>query len=315
MPEPGQRGVPEGVDAAAIARQVDAEAFVVAGQGRPESFARRHRARERFVRQRPDAGARHVRGRAAPAISDKFDVVALQPLGGRAAFRPQRLEIRVLGREERQRPVIEHRAHDDRPSNDPVVADAAAGLRDVPLRRAEGQHLLEDFPVAARRLVTAGGTFGQEREAAHQIALAVVQLDGGGETVGRERGSRPDRERAVDRRRGGGQARDVVGEVGQGVDLIERLVEAILEIFALAGRLWRVRRSRSAVPSPPSRGRRATDTWPAPARPGRRKGPRAAPPGSCAASGATPVRTPRHTARRPPARRSTARAESTRRCA
>ena len=145
----------------------------------------------------------------------------------------------------------------------PSFADAAAGLRHVTLARAEGQHLFEHLPVAAGGLVPRRRVFGKvQREPADERAVGVVQLDGGGQPIPREVG-RSARPRAPARSADPGALRDEVGERGQRVNLIERLLEPAAQLVALRQRLRRVLRFDdllfARVPNAKSDGYNASD--------------------------------------------------------
>ena len=185
--------IADGVDAAAVVGEIDAECALVPGQRRPERIARRDRPAKQLVGQRPRARAGFIERRPAPAVRDELDVVALRSFRRGRAFRPQRLEIGILRRKEGQRPIVEHDADDDRAPNDAAVTDRATGLRHVPFTRAERQHFFEHLPVAAAcGLVSRRRVLRQvQRKAADERSVGGVQLDSGGQTIAREVGVQP----------------------------------------------------------------------------------------------------------------------------
>ncbi len=240
MAEHGHERIADGVDAAPVVGEVDAERAVVPQQRGPERIARGDRAVKNVVRQRPGVRPRLVERRAAPAVSDELDVVALRSFGCGRALRTQRFQIGILRGEKRQRGVVEHQPDDDRSADGAVVANAPARLRHVPFAGAEGEHLFEHFPIATgRRLVPRRRVLGQVQcEPADERAVGGVQLDGGRQAIAREIGVQPHGERAFR-----GRPRRAAQEIRQrrqGVDLIERLAEAAAQLVALRDGLRRI---------------------------------------------------------------------------
>ena len=127
MADPGDDRIAERVDAAAVAQEVHAERLVVAIERGPERLARLDQPLKDGVGQRPDARARFEDRRAAPSVDDELDVAPRHAFRRRLPIRPQRLEIRALRRDERQRAVVEHHAHDDAADDTAAHADTAAG--------------------------------------------------------------------------------------------------------------------------------------------------------------------------------------------
>ena len=204
MAEPGDHRIAERVDPAAIAQEVDAEAAAVAFDRRPERLPRLHHAPEDIVGKRPDAGAGREERRPAPAVHGEFDVPARNAFGWGLRIRPQRLEVRALRRDERQRLVVEHHAHDDAADQTAVLADATAGPEDMALARTERRDLVERLlpAAAAGRFEASGRVLGQvKRERTDDPAFGIVQVDGRRQAVAREVGVRPDDKRAIGGRR------------------------------------------------------------------------------------------------------------------
>ena len=179
MAGPADDRIPKRVNPAAVALEIHAKRLVVAIEGRPELRPRFDQALEDGVGQRPDTRPGFKNRRAAPSVHHELDVAARHAFRRRLPVRPQRLEIRALGRDERQRAVVEHHAHDDAADKAPAHADAPAGTEHVALARPERRHLLEQLiPGASGRSKRCRGVFRQAGEAAHEPSVRAVELDG-----------------------------------------------------------------------------------------------------------------------------------------
>ena len=238
MAEPRNHRIAERVDAPPVVEEVDAEPLAVARERLPERRTRIDHALEHRVGKRPHARARRVDRRAAPAVGHKLDVTSRRAFRRDLAIGAQRFEIGVLRRAERERAVVEHHADDDRAEPAVSFADAAARAQHVAFARSKRRDFGEEIPVAAGRLPPRRGVLGlgqMEGEPAHEPSIGAVQLDGRRQTVGREIGLRPHRERPIRRGpRDVGWSGDDVGERAQRIDLIERLAQPKLQFFALA---------------------------------------------------------------------------------
>src|SRR5207248_4406570 len=115
----------------------------------------------------------------APAVHRKLDVAPGCGFWREGPVGPQRFEIRAERRDEGQRTVVEHHAHDDAADDAAIGTDALAGPQDVTLARSERRHFVERLlPGAARRAVAGFGVLGEaQREPAHEAAAAIVELD------------------------------------------------------------------------------------------------------------------------------------------
>ncbi len=115
-------------------------------------------------------------------------------------------------------------------------ADVAFGVQHGPLFGPERGPFAEDFPVAGQRrpgLLRRAGVLGQvEREAADQLAAAVVQLDRRSEPRTGEDRLAPHEECVVRCHNPVGRRADEVGQKGDRVDLAPRLGHPLLN------RLW-----------------------------------------------------------------------------
>src|SRR6185436_12777754 len=133
----------------------------------------------------------------------KLDAPARYALRRDLSIRAQRLEIRALGRDEGQRPVVEHHPDDDAAGDAAAHADAATGAQHVPLARPERRHLVNRLlPGAPGRAIRSGRILRQaQREWAEQRPVGAVELDRRRQSIGGQIGARPDRKRTIGRRR------------------------------------------------------------------------------------------------------------------
>ena len=242
MADPGDDRIAERVDAAAIAEKIDAERLIVALDRRPEALARQREALEHRIGQRPYPRPRLEDRRAAPAVDNELDVSPGDAFGRHPAIRAQRLQIRTLRRDERQRPVVEHHANDDAADHAAADADTARDAEHVALARPERRDLVERLvPAAARRSILGRHVLRQAEaeRALTRPSVGAVQLDGR-----RQADRSPDRcaTRPRTRRAGSGGWRGDVEphqfvERWNRVDLFDGPLQALLQVFAQARRL------------------------------------------------------------------------------